>query len=519
MRRRAILKRAISMRATIMLGCAIACLGGTLSNAADRVALVIGNSKYAGDAALRNPSNDADLLEAALLGLDFSVTKKKDLTLEQMEDALVDFQKKLPKGGLGLFYYAGHGVQVNGENFLVPIGARIRVEAEVKRQCLPADQVLDMMAESDTNLKVLILDCCRNNPFKRSWKRSLEDNGLAQMNEAPEGTIIAYSTAPKKAADDGDGRNSPYAEKLASALKSRPAEGLEIGEAFRETSRAVKQATGQVGWLSGEASLDKYFLRPASSRQPAAQTPSPLPKTLEINLGDAIKMQFVQIPPGEFDMGSPAQEEGRYADEDLEHKKIDRIFFLGRYEVTQQEYKAVMGTNPSRFTSVAGEQAATGNADANQLPVESVSWTEAVEFCRQLNALPGEHAAGRNYRLPTSSEWEYACRAGTLTMFSFAGNLKLLQDFAWYDKNGQSRTHPVGTKKPNPWGLFDMHGNVREWCQDKNTSENQLQRIVRSGSWASPWKSTRSAAQWWAAPGTREDDIGFRVVLELNTSK
>src|SRR5579864_1648261 len=194
------------------------CAGSELCHAADRVALVIANSKYAGEAALKNPSQDADLIEAALKELDFQVVKKKDLTQEQMEDALVQFQNKLTKESLGLFYYAGHGLQVNGENYLVPIGARIQLESDVKHKCLPADQVLDTMAGSDSRLKVLVLDCCRNNPFKRGWKRALNDHGLAAMSDVPEGSIIAYSTAPKEMADDGEGENSPYAAQLAAAL-------------------------------------------------------------------------------------------------------------------------------------------------------------------------------------------------------------------------------------------------------------------------------------------------------------
>ena len=247
----------------VLFVCGFSCCGMNVCQAADRVALVIGNSRYAGDAVLQNPSNDVDLLEGALRELNFSVTKKKDLTLKQMQDALVDFQKRLPKGSLGLFYYAGHGLQVNGENYLVPIGAQIRNESEVKRQCLPADQVLDTMDESDSNLKVLILDCCRNNPFKRGWKRSLADHGLAAMSETPEGTIIAYSTAPKKTADDGDGKNSPYAEHLAATLRSRPTGSLELKDVFFKSSQLVKRATGQQPWLNMEASVEDYYLRPA----------------------------------------------------------------------------------------------------------------------------------------------------------------------------------------------------------------------------------------------------------------
>ena len=232
-----------------------------LSESAERVALVIGNSNYGGEAALRNPANDADVMEATLKGLDFVVIKRKDLNLAQMEDALVAFRRALTKGGLGLFFYAGHGMQVKGENFLVPIGARLREEFEVKRECLQVEHVLEAMDESESNLKVVVIDCCRDNPFERGWKhRSGSGGGLAAMADVPDGTLIAFATAPKKTAADGRGDNSPYTEQLATTLRSRPAEGLEIVDVFRKASRAVKLQTGQKPWMNLEASLPEYYL-------------------------------------------------------------------------------------------------------------------------------------------------------------------------------------------------------------------------------------------------------------------
>jgi formylglycine-generating enzyme required for sulfatase activity len=263
--------------------------------AGDRVALVIGNSNYEGNLALRNPANDADAVETALKALGFSVATKKDLDLSQMEEALVDFRRKLTKGSLGLFYYAGHGTQVGGLNYLIPIGARLREEFEVKRKCLEVGQVLDAMAESESNLKVLVLDCCRDNPLKRGWSRNSATQGLAGISNVPNGTIIAFSTAPNATADDGSGKNSPYAEQLVSVLQSRPSEGLELSEVFREASRAVKRQTGQVPWMSLEASLEKYYLwnntasKPSSGPMPpsaigSSSTPTTPPREVSVSL-------------------------------------------------------------------------------------------------------------------------------------------------------------------------------------------------------------------------------------------
>jgi hypothetical protein len=229
------------------------------SQAAERVALVIGNGEYGGEATLRNPGKDADAMESALTGLGFSVAKRKNQDLTHMEDVLVSFRRSLGKGSLGLFFYAGHGMQVKNENFLVPVGAHMREEYEVKRQCLAVGQVLDAMGESESSLKVLILDCCRDNPFKRSWTRGSSEKGLASISQAPEGTLIAFSTSPEVGAEDGKGANSPYTERLVAMLRSRPAGGLELVEVFRETSVALKRDTGQEPWTHLGA-LDKYYL-------------------------------------------------------------------------------------------------------------------------------------------------------------------------------------------------------------------------------------------------------------------
>jgi formylglycine-generating enzyme required for sulfatase activity len=171
------------------------------------------------------------------------------------------------------------------------------------------------------------------------------------------------------------------------------------------------------------------------------------------------------------------------------------------YEVTQQQYEKVMGTNPS-------------TTKGPQNPVEKVSWNDAVEFCRKLSALPAEKSAGYVYRLPTEAEWEYACRAGTQTAYSFGDSESELGDYAWYDKNAGGTTHPVGSKKPNAWGLYDMHGNVFEWCQDwygsypsgsvtDPTGESSgSHRVVRGGAGtASPSAVRRSASGAGLATG------------------
>ena len=226
---------------------------------------------------------------------------------------------------------------------------------------------------------------------------------------------------------------------------------------------------------------------------------------------NTIGMEFVRIPAGEFEMGSPSDEEGRYSKEGpVHHVTIENSFYMGKYEVTQKQWRAIKGDNPSYFTG-----------DDN-LPVESVSWDDVQEFIRKLNEKEGTD----KYRLPSEAEWEYACRAGTTTRYSFGDDDTNLGDYVW---TSDWKTHPVGQKKPNSWELYDMHGSVWEWVQDSWHSsysgapvdgsawENGegTYRVRRGGGWNRyPSRSCRSADRGCAVPGLHGYAIGFRLLKE-----
>ncbi len=232
-------------------------------------------------------------------------------------------------------------------------------------------------------------------------------------------------------------------------------------------------------------------------------------------------IQFVWIPAGEFTMGSPESEKGRGNDEGPVHMvRITKGFWLGRHEVTQAQYERVIGANPSHIKG--------GNR-----PVECVSWNDAVEFCRRLSS-----ERSTTYRLPTEAEWEYACRAGTTASFYWGdcSDESVMKQYCWYDKNANEKywtdphadragTQPVGLKKPNALGLYDMSGNVWEWCSDWFSKEyyassprsdptgpsGGMARVERGGGWGRDARHCRSADRPRRGPDYRDRYLGFRI--------
>jgi formylglycine-generating enzyme required for sulfatase activity len=259
---------------------------------------------------------------------------------------------------------------------------------------------------------------------------------------------------------------------------------------------------------------------------PTSPSPAAEPRTVTNSIG----MKLVLIPKGQFTMGSPVEEEGSEDDETPHVVTLNADYYLGVTEVTQEQFRRVMGRNPSGYQ---GEKAAERNPrtgrvlrliDTANYPVENVTWPEAVEFCRKLSAIPAEQQASRVYRLPTEAEWEYACRAGSKLAYSFGPSLEKLAEHAWFEKNAKS-PQPVGTRKPNPWGLYDMHGNVWEWCADwmgdyapapataPTGPQQGTDRVVRGGGWDIDADACRSAYRDGGEPATRIESLGFRVAL------
>ena len=237
------------------------------------------------------------------------------------------------------------------------------------------------------------------------------------------------------------------------------------------------------------------------------------------SLPNGTEMEFVWIEPGTFQMGSPASEEGRWDDEGPVHEvEISAGFWLGKYEVTQEQWESVMGTSPW-----SGQDFVESSPSH---PAVYISWNDVQEFIGRLNAEGGEAL----YRLPSEAEWEYACRAGSATRWSFGDDESQLTRYAWYSYNaweaGEGYAHAVGQKKPNAWGLYDMHGNVREWVQDwwdrdyYNSSprvdplgpSSGSGRFVRGGGFSNSAQDVRAAKRGYISPGLRSVGIGVRLL-------
>ena len=224
-----------------------------------RLALVIGNSDYSNAAYLQNPVNDANSVAQALTDVGFTVLKYLNADQKTLKKAMDDFGEKLKKYTIGLFYYAGHGIQVKGINYLIPVDAALKVEQDVEYDCIDAGRILGKMEAAGTSTNIVILDACRNNPFERSWstRSSGQGSGLAFMN-APSGSLIAYATSPGKTASDGTGRNGLYTEAI---LKFIKVPGMPIEEFFKNVRSLVETNSNreQTPWESTSLKGNFYF--------------------------------------------------------------------------------------------------------------------------------------------------------------------------------------------------------------------------------------------------------------------
>ena len=498
-----------------------------ISFSQQKYALVIGNANYTSIRKLVNPVNDATAIAAKLRSLGYQVELQTNIGNAAMGRSVNTFIQRLSgsRDNEGFFWFAGHGVQLDGENFLLPVDVDGTDDVSVKYSSFPVNRLIESFDKTARNkVNVVVLDACRNNPFtKAGGKRSLS-RGLSVVHDIPPDLFIIFSTAANDEADDGEGKNhSPFADAFLRNMDSNEDLSIVIRSITRETLQLTnnKQRPYHDGSI---ISLDYYSLNPRKGGQPAPAN-------------------MVRVEGGTFQMGGT----GYYDDEKPVHTVTVKSFSMGKYEVTQKEYQEVMGTNLSSFKG-------------DNLPVEQVSWYDAIEYCNARSRKEGLTPAytidksrsdpnntnkyddvrwvvmwNRNangYRLPTEAEWEYACRAGTRTPFSTGNNITTsMANYngkdSPFDSNAKGinreKTTMVGSFAPNPWGLYDMHGNVQEWCWDwygDYSSEAQTNpvgassgsyRMKRGGYWDDAAANARSVSRSSNDPNLRHNGLGFRV--------
>jgi formylglycine-generating enzyme required for sulfatase activity len=499
----------------------------TVSNE-QRVALVIGNSDYL-NSPLANPVNDAHDMAAQLRNLGFQVIERTNLKTKQIGSTLREFRSKLSPGAVALVFYAGHGLQIKGDNFLPAVDADINSEEDVPNQSLSVKQIMDVLDESRTRLNLVFLDACRNNPYASRSFRSA-DRGLARVS-APSGTLISYATRPGSVAADGTGRNGLYTSKLLAQMAST----APIEQSLKRVVTAVKSASQgkQEPWMEGSIEGDFCFGGCADTAAPSQQIayipPSPPPVQVAVKSKEQIEDEYWEAIKDSNDLASLQQylsdyPNGRYLG--LAKIKIGKLksavapvvqavnrpavrvegepemiripgrnYELGKFEVTQGQWRAVMGNNPSDFT-----------ACGDNCPVENVSWDDIQIYLQKLN-----QKTGKNYRLPTEAEWEYACYGGKKTEYCGSNDINAV---AWYRDNSGKATHSVGQKQANGYGLYDMSGNVWEWNQDwyDNTQKG---RVLRGGSWYGGEIMANSVVRDYYTPAWRYNYFGFRLARTL----
>jgi hypothetical protein len=474
-----------------------------LNASGERLALVIGNKDYP-KRPLINPVNDARDIKAALEKVGFRVIYRENADLAGMDNAVREFVHHLGKDTVGLFYYSGHGAQADGSNFLIPVGADIESKSELKARAYDASIILGEMQEVGNQVNIVILDACRNSPYK--GLRGTE-NGMASMF-GPKGSIIAYSTAPGSVADDNtSGRNGLYTSYLKKYLVQP---GLTIEEMFKKVRESVlEENRDQVPWENSSI-IGQFCFAGCGSGYPQALPDSDVSGN-ELRFWNSIQDSH---NPADFQAYLSQYPEGRYRN--LANYRLSSLEIqpassgcsycpemtslpigiqMGKYEVTQGQWLAVMGNNPSKFSRCGLD-----------CPVENISWLDVQNYIQRLNAQTGKH-----FRLPSEDEWFAACQAGgNQSEFCNSGNI---DQVAWHRGNSGPSTHPVGRKMANAWNLYDMSGNVWEWT-DSCEKQTCSRRFVRGGSWDGMEAFMRSTVRVSSLPADHYTNLGFRLVQD-----
>jgi formylglycine-generating enzyme required for sulfatase activity len=538
---------------------------------ASQVALVIGNANYLdASGALPTPVKDARALAEEARRNNFDVDLKENLNKSDMQRAIDAFTGKIGSGTVALFYFSGFGIQVGRQTYLIPVNAQIWSEEDTKRDGINLDDIVAEMHRKGARVKIVIIDASRRNPFERRFRSS--PAGIAALS-TPQNTLAIYSAAPGAVINDAAGDTSAFVNALITEMRTP---NVTAEDVFNRTRINVSRASNseQIPWVASSL-VDEFSFggaakvaatpapaTPPSSSPPAqaapppqppatVQTPAPdqvqkrpadaaprpgataqnppdaqrasppAPTKTEVgkNPGDTFRDcaecgELVVIPAGTFTMGSGALYESPM------HKiTIAKPFAIGRFEVTFDEWDRCVTDKGCKFKP---DDRGLGRGNR---PVDNVSWVDVKEFLGWLSS-----KSGKIYRLPSEAEWEYVARGGTTTSYWWGRDVG--QGQANCKECGSASAlgpMPVGSFKPNPFGVFDTAGNAAEWVEDcwndsyrgapqdgsAWTTGQCNWRVLRGGAYDSPAKLVASSSRFRYDNDVRYPANGFRVLREL----
>ncbi|MCR5882474.1 SUMF1/EgtB/PvdO family nonheme iron enzyme [Rhizobacter sp. J219] len=519
-------------RCLLALVC-LAAAGGAWAQ--KRVALLIGNSAYA-VAPLVNPANDAADLATALKARGFETVVALNTTKRDINSRVRAFADQITPGTVALFYYAGHGMQVRGRNYILPVDAKVQNEGDVVEQGVEIDAVLQRLEGKGAAINLVILDACRNNPFT-----SAKGSGLAAV-DAPKGSLVAFATSPGKVALDGKGRNGVYTKHLLANLN---APGMRVEDVFKRVRVGVTEESQgqQVPWENTSLTTDFYFI-PPSGDTATAGAPDADQQRLQMAIATRNKAElrkYLELSPtGRMRTQVAAAYESVIAAEPTRSAvepsyvrdcpDCPRMVVLGKGSKAIGAFPVTVADYEQCVRAKACEKRDVGGSGLDNHPAINVSWHDAVKYTQWLSQRTKE-----KYRLPTEAEWAEAVEAGryvgegsTRQLVPYvecrSGNgydrsAALVAGFPWRESacnDGFPQTSPVGVFLPNAIGMYDWAGNVWQWtstCADPKKSPCE-KYVLKGGSWASPLTALTPQAVLSAEPTLQGSTMGFRVWRE-----
>ncbi|WP_197455908.1 SUMF1/EgtB/PvdO family nonheme iron enzyme [Stieleria neptunia] len=515
-----------------------------------KVAVLVGVNEYQKPAftSLRFARADVEAVDAELKKLGFTTTllRGPEATRTRIEDTIDRVVAPLGKDDLMLVMLAGHGQQIevtgidglpSEDAFFCPYDG-INRDAE---SLYSLSHLIDRQLIPNVGRRIVMVDACRN--VADDVGRGIQGNATIAL---PEDTAILFSCRSGQRSFENDTlRHGLFTYAVLEGLR---------GGAARDGKIVWSQLVSYVDWVMATEQLRRHMpdgtpqvpisaggipfavLGEGNWSEVPTEIQRPKQEELDHSFVNSIGMKFQKIHPGSFIMGSPIDQPGRRPEERPHRVDVSREFHLSVFEVSQCDYEFVMETNPSYFSDWGDGAERLAGQLSDQRPVEQVSWQDANEFCRRLSKLPVEVRAGRRYRLPTEAEWEYACRAGSTAAYGFGdvyrdGQANADGRFASASGGGifLKQTADIASYRPNAFGIYNMSGNVSEWCQDwfgaayydvSPTADpvgptSGTKRVVRGGSWFDHPYLLRCGSRQSADPGSREPFVGIRVVCDV----